>query len=116
MINTSDATPLENNAPVNPDHTMYYKMGASPFSNFYNCKLQIDGWCYSCIEQYFKHVKAALGKDTLSAYEIIWPQMHWQKHHYQQIIKKQLEVVEMAWNMNRKTLFWNNSLEQLNAN
>jgi ribA/ribD-fused uncharacterized protein len=72
-VDTLDAIPLniKDTATITTDHHVFFNGRLSPFSNFYKCKLEIDGSCYSCVEQYFQHAKAVLGKDTLSAGEIM---------------------------------------------
>ena len=50
---------------------IFFNGRLSPFSTFYKCNFEIEGMCFSSVEQYYQHAKAGHSKDSTSAGEIM---------------------------------------------
>jgi len=53
------------------DKHIFFSGRLSPYSNFYDCKMEIDGDQYRSVEQYVQHIKAVNANDNYRAEAIM---------------------------------------------
>lgn len=65
-----DLSPALISTPTQNGITLFFSK-QSPLSNFYNCKIDIDGETYNCVEQFYTASKARMFSDERALYKIM---------------------------------------------
>ena len=86
---------------------------ASPFSQWYRCRFQVDGRVFGCAEQYMMHGKAILFGDAEIAAEIleaVAPRQH------KALGRKVRNFSDAIWKANRETIVTDGSRAKFTQN